>query len=101
MSDGTCFERATPTPDFLAAPILNLHHPSEVLAHPGLTAEERRAILAGWASDVHAVEGAPWLRQLENGARIPIEEILRALSRLDDEPASSALRRHCGFAAMP
>ena len=100
MRDGRSFERVAPTPDFLAAPILNLHHPSEVLAHPGLTAEERREILAGWASDVHAVEDAPWLRQLENGARIPIEEILRALSRLDDEPASAALRRHRGVATI-
>jgi hypothetical protein len=100
MWNRTSLEHAAPTPDFLAAPILNLHHPGEVLAHPGLTAGERRAILAGWASDVHAVEDAPWLRQLENGARIPIDEILLALSRLDDDPASAALRRHCGFATI-
>jgi hypothetical protein len=97
MGSGVSFERAAPTPDFLAAPIVNLQHPSEVLVHPDLNADERRAILAGWASDVHAVEDAPWLRQLENGARIPIDEILGALSQLDDEPASAALRRHCGF----
>jgi hypothetical protein len=100
MWNGTSLEHAAPTPDFLAAPILNLHHPSEVLAHPDLNADERRAILAGWASDVHAVEDAPWLRQLENGARISIDEILLALSRLDDEPASAALRRPGGFATI-
>jgi hypothetical protein len=98
MRNGISFERAAPTPDFLAAPILNLHHPSEVLNHPDLTTDERRAILAGWGSDVHAIENAPGLRQLENGARIPVDEILRALSRLDDEPAGAALRRHHGFA---
>ncbi len=80
MRNGIAFERAAPTPDFLAAPALNLHHPSEVLGHPDLRADERRAILAGWASDAHAVENAPWLRQLENGARIPVDEILCALS---------------------
>jgi len=89
MRNGIFFERAASMPDFLAAPILNLHHPSEVLSHPDLTTD---------ASDVHAIENAPWLRQLENGARIPVDEILRALSRLDDEPAGAALRRHHGFA---
>jgi len=35
--------------------------PSEVLAHPALSAQEKRAVLASWASDAYAVESAPAL----------------------------------------
>jgi hypothetical protein len=85
MGNEIAFENAAPTPDFLGAPTLNFYHPSEVLGHPALTVAERRAILAAWASDAHAVEDAPWLRQLENGARIPVSEIFDALIALDRE----------------
>ena len=60
---------------------------SEVLANPDLTVAERRAILASWASDARAVEDAPQLRQLENGARMLVGE--RAL---DDERPPRAPR---------
>jgi len=73
--------RAAPTADFLVAPTLKLHHPSEVLGDPGLTVAERRAILADWASDARAVENAPWLRQLENGARISSERNLERVEK--------------------
>ncbi|SRR5271166_710904 len=100
MRNKVCFEGVAPTADFLAAPTPNFHHPSEVLGDPGLTVAERRAILANWASDARAVENAPWLRQLENGARIPVSDILSALRRLDNEPARTAFRRLHGFATM-
>jgi len=100
MRNEASFESAVPTPVFYAAPTLNFHHPSEVLGHPDLTVAERRAILADWASDARAVENAPRLRQLENGVRIPVSEILSALRRLDNEPVRAAFRRHHGFATM-
>lgn len=58
-------------------------HPDEVLACRSLSNPERRAILAAWASDAHAVEGQPSLRQLKSGAMVPVSEILRALRALD------------------
>ena len=64
MQNRILFERAAPSPDWLAGPA-SFHHPSEVLANPDLTVAERRAILASWASDARAVEDAPQLRQLE------------------------------------
>ncbi len=91
MRNRIVFERAAPSPDWLAAPA-TFHHPSDVLAHPGLTVGERRAILASWASDAHAVEDAPQLRQLENGARVPVSEVLSALRTLDDLPFATAGR---------
>lgn len=60
-------------------------HPEEVTDAPGLTRAEKRAILAAWASDRHAVEGAPSLRQLESGAIVPLDQILAALQSLDGE----------------
>lgn len=63
--------------------LLTVHHPDEVVNRPGMSLEEKRAILAAWASDSHAVEGAPALRQLGSGAVVPVDDILAALRRLD------------------
>jgi hypothetical protein len=56
-------------------------HPSEVLSHPVLSLEEKRCILAAWASDAFAVKDRPWLRQLPGTDRA-----LRRLDRNDDPP---------------
>ena len=66
-------------------------HPEDILHHPGLAPEQKRSILASWASDVHAIEGAPALRQLESGAIVPVDDILGALRSLDDAEQKSAL----------
>jgi hypothetical protein len=59
-------------------------HPDDVLGDAWLTAAEKREILASWASDVRAVADAPALRQLDNGAVIRIDDVLRALTALGD-----------------
>ena len=76
--------------DWLVTPGLAFSHPSEVLDHPDLSHAERRAILASWASDARAVEGAHWMRCLDNGSVVTLAEVLEALRQLD---AQSALRR--------
>jgi len=58
-------------------------HPDEVLSSPDLTLAEKRAILAAWVSDARAVENAPSLRLLDNGATVSIDLILEALKSLD------------------
>jgi hypothetical protein len=58
-------------------------NPDEVLSDTRLTLMEKRAVLASWASDAHAVPDAPALRQLENGAVIRLDDILLALNALD------------------
>jgi hypothetical protein len=69
----------------LVAPGDVFRHPREVLAHPTLTAAEKRAILASWASDAHAMEGAPALRCLSGCKAEPVsvEAVLAALTTLD------------------
>jgi hypothetical protein len=75
--------------DWLVAPAAAFNDPEEVLAHSGLTVAEKRAILASWASDAHAVEDMPWLRQLECGARVSLSEVLSALRSLDSGETSA------------
>jgi hypothetical protein len=66
-----------------------LRHPDDVVRHPRLSVAQKRALLAAWASDRHAVEGAPDLRQLESGAIVRRDTIIDRLKRLDDPGAPS------------
>jgi hypothetical protein len=78
--------------EWLVAPAAAFNHPDDVLSHSGLTVSEKRAILASSASDAHAVDDMPWLRQLECGARIPLSDVLSALRSLDAEEKRTGLR---------
>jgi hypothetical protein len=62
-------------------------HPRDVVADPTLSAGEKRAILASWASDAAAVASNPALREIP-GSRclVSIDEVLEALSALDPTP---------------
>ena len=75
--------------NWLVTPGLVFSHPNEVLDHPDLSHAERCAILASWASDARAVEGAHWMRCLDNGSIVTLAEVLDALRKLD---AQTALR---------
>lgn len=71
----------------LVTPGLAFSHPSEVLDHPELSHAERRAVLASWASDARAVEGAHWMRCVDNGSVVTLAEVLDALRKLDAQTA--------------
>src|SRR3954469_16640058 len=60
-------------------------HPSEVVNDPDLTLNEKRAILASWASDVCAVEATPALRKTPGGSTVTFDDILDALKALDKQ----------------
>jgi hypothetical protein len=60
----------------------------EVLSDPDMTTQEKRAILASWASDVCAVEASPDLRQPPGTSPIRFDDIIDALKRLDGEAAN-------------
>jgi hypothetical protein len=62
-------------------------HPRDVLSDATLSRNEKRAILASWASDAAAVTSCPALRAIP-GAKSPvsIDDILEALSSLDHSP---------------
>ncbi|MTV13018.1 hypothetical protein FDV58_24095 [Bradyrhizobium elkanii] len=63
------------------------NHPREVLADLSLTTEEKRALLASWASDAAAVPCRPGLRAPRDlRSPVRIAAILDALCRLDSDP---------------
>jgi hypothetical protein len=70
-------------------------HPADVLRDPDLTRNEKRAILASWASDACAVETAPALRQLPGAARpVSFDDIMDALRLLDRQDGEYQPPRH-------
>ncbi len=69
--------------DRLARQILTFTHPDDVLHSLTLTTDDKRAILAAWASDAHAVPDLPAMRQLDSGAIVPVDILLEALRSLD------------------
>ena len=64
-------------------------HPDDVLSDRTLSQSDKRAILASWASDKRAVEGAPNLRHLESGAIVAVADVLAALKKLDAVTSSA------------
>jgi hypothetical protein len=59
-------------------------HPYDVVDHPNLSSDEKRALLASWASGANAVPHMPSLRQLPDGSIVKVDDILRALKALDE-----------------
>jgi hypothetical protein len=80
----------------LLHPAQAFQHPSAVVADQDLTLNEKRAILAAWASDACAI-ASPALRS--NGSvTVPIDDIFEALSELDrqarvEQPGGWATRQ--------
>ena len=72
--------------DNLLYPAQTFEHPSNVVTDPDLTLNEKRAILASWASDACALEAAPLLR-LAPGVKNPVrfDDVMKALCELDRE----------------
>ncbi len=68
-------------------------HPSEVVNDPDLTLNEKRAILASWASDACAIEAAPDLRSSARGAPVRFDDIMEALRTLDRQANGQHYRR--------
>lgn len=58
--------------------------PFDVVRHPQLEPEVKRAILASWASDAYAVENQPALRQPPEVDRpLHYDDVMAALRKLD------------------
>ena len=79
--------------DDLLHPAQAFGHPSEVLNDPDLSLNEKRAILASWASDACAIEAAPELRSNPRGAPVRFDEIMEALRTLDRQANGHRYRR--------
>jgi hypothetical protein len=71
--------------DALLRPASAFAHPLDVVRDRDLTHNEKRAILASWASDACDVEAAPALRRTPEGGAIQFDDIVEALRILDRE----------------
>lgn len=73
-------------PEDLLHPAQAFEHPSHVVNDSDLTLNEKRAILASWASDACALEAAPHLRRPPHGTKpVLFDEVMEALRALDKE----------------
>lgn len=65
-------------------PAVGFTHPRDVLKDPLLDPDEKRAVLASWASDASAVQDQPNQRWLLGTVEpVPLADIREALERLD------------------
>ena len=71
--------------DALLHPARAFGHPIDIVRDPDLTLNEKRAILASWASDACAFEAAPDLRVTTSGRVVRWDDIMDALRTLDRE----------------
>ena len=63
---------------------MRLRRPSDVVRAPSLSQDDKRAILAAWASDLYAVDSKPALRKLPGTDEpVSIDEVQAALRELD------------------
>jgi hypothetical protein len=79
--------------DELLHPAQAFEHPSEVVNDPDLTLNEKRAILASWASDACAIEAAPALRAAPQGRTVKFDDIMDALRSLDKEASGAHYKK--------
>ena len=77
--------------DELLHPAQAFSHPSEVVSDPDLTLNEKRSILASWASDACAVDSAPALRDAGPGRQpVGFDDVMDALRARDTEATEAA-----------
>jgi hypothetical protein len=75
--------------DHLLHPAGSFRTPSDVVTNPALTMQEKRAILASWASDVCAVEASPGLRRPPGAPIVEFDAVMDALKQLDGEAVAT------------
>jgi hypothetical protein len=73
--------------DYLLHPAAAFRTPMDVVADPDMTGQEKRAVLASWASDACAVEAAPGPRRPPSAPTVGFDDIIDALKRLDGQAA--------------
>ena len=79
--------------DRLVHPSQCFEHPRDVLSDPDLSLNEKRSILASWASDACAIEAAPALRKTPAGRVVPFDDIMDAMRALDEEVSAARSAR--------
>jgi len=74
----------------LLHPTSHFEHPNDVLRAVHLSQQEKRAILASWASDQYAVESIPALRHYPGSSgAVTLADVMAALKSLDADGEES------------
>lgn len=64
----------------------------DIVDDPSLSPSRKKAMLAYWASDRHAVSGMPSLRNVR-GVTVTIDSLFKAMDQIDSEIDPGAMRR--------
>lgn len=72
--------------------LIGYYRARDILDDVALSPSRKRALLAYWASDMHAVAGSPSLRNIR-GVAVTVDSILDALCSLDAEIDQAAMNR--------
>ena len=80
--------------DDLLHPAQAFSHPSDVVNDPDLTLNEKRTILASWASDACEIESVPALRRppTQGGKPVAFDDVMDALRALDARGSETSER---------
>lgn len=70
--------------------LIGYNRAAEIVDDPALSPSRKKALLAYWGSDLHAVAGAPALR-CAGGVTVTIDSLFKAMARLDDEIDHAAM----------
>jgi len=89
------------TPTFKIDTSSTMRAPQEVLSNTGISIDEKRTILASWASDARAVPNAPALRVLDDGSIVQLDAILSALKSLSEKRTAHDAGRAATFRRPP
>jgi hypothetical protein len=80
-----------PALERLLRPAVGFSHPRDALKDPALNLDEKRAVLASWASDASSVREEPSLRWLLGTPEpVPFADVQEALLKLDFWEATAA-----------
>jgi hypothetical protein len=87
---------------YLAIKAQDFSHPWDVVLDRELNAEQKRTLLARWASDASAVDSRPGFRWLEGTpGPVPLSHIRSALLALDQTETRGALADYRTASLLP
>ena len=77
----------------MSQPFARYLHPFDAAHHPSLEPEVKRAIVASWGSDRHAVENHPAMRPPpDSSGPVFIDDVFAALRSLDGPDSQPTLQ---------
>jgi hypothetical protein len=87
---------------YLAIKAQDFSHPWDVILDRELSGDQKRTLLASWASDASAVESRPGFRWLKGTpGPVPLSQVRSALLALDQIEARGALAHYGAVAPSP